>query len=119
MDVTFDRDMTLIQKGRKGTRTFVFPKTTGTVASCAFESVRSLEAVVMNEGLHALEDDSFSQTGLKKITVPSTLRKIGHGTFSCCRSLCSFNCPESSNLREIGKTVFSGAARGKSRFRPR
>ena len=81
----------------------------------AFSGCKCLRMAVLNEGLEVLgtdEDPSregywcgvFKLSALESVTLPSTLRKIGRGTFSYCNKLRRISLPE--GLERIGPECF-------------
>ena len=77
-----------------------------------FDRCTSLEEAVLPSDLKELPDGTFSNTGLKSITLPDGLEVIGKNAFSGATNLKSVTLPDS--LEVIGKNAFSGTANLKS-----
>jgi hypothetical protein len=58
--------------------------------------------------LQQIEVHAFAGTGLKSVTIPSSVEVIGDFCFSGCRSLREIIFEAGSRLRQIGDRVFSG-----------
>ena len=65
----------------------ICPSTLEIIGKGTFSFYKSLEEVVLNEGLKIIEDYVFIYTNIKSIVLPSTLKKIGNYVFSCCNNL--------------------------------
>ena len=62
--------------------------------SGAFADCKSIETVVIPEGVFVLDDQAFIDCPkLKNIKLPGTIEYIGHSAFSGCTSLTSVNIP--------------------------
>ena len=53
----------------------------------AFKGCSKLSGIVLNEGLLAIGDEAFADTGLKEITIPSTVTQMGASVFARCSKL--------------------------------
>ena len=60
----------------------------------------------LNEGLKELGDYALSLLSIESITIPSTVEKIGRGTFTSCKKLKSVTFNEGA-LKEIGSVAFN------------
>ena len=97
-----DRGVSAVVRVAARTKTMTFPGTTREARNSAFsgvyEELRALRSVVLNEGLEALggcsDGDSdprygvFTDTQLRQVALPATLRQLGDRVFSHCRRLC-------------------------------
>ena len=91
--IEYDRDLSRIARATKNARTIIFPHTIREAACGAFGDT-SLRSAVLNEGLEVLgvcrraynywNSGVFRRTLVKHITLPSTLRVLGDGTFYDC-----------------------------------
>ena len=99
-----------------GIRTVVFPDMVNTIRQGAFNKIGSLRSAVLNEGLKALGTDEyksdgkgylgvFQESGLRRVRLPSTLKKIEYKVFAACKCLECVGLPE--KLEHIGKWCFS------------
>jgi len=70
-----------------------------------FCGIATLESINVPEGVKELNGTFRDCEGLKNITLPSTLLKIGDRTFEGCRALETFTVPNS--VRELGNEVFN------------
>ena len=118
-ETKFDRSMSQLARGAEGTRTITFPSTVREVEYDAFEDNWSLRSAVLNEGLEILEgyrDENgyyigvFSNSGLQRVTLPSTLKVMTSGIFNRCGRLKRVLLTEGSKLEQIGPDCFSGTA---------
>ena len=101
--VEFSRDMTKIFGASDGIRQESF---------CDF---KFLQSVILNEGLEVLGTDEyrpdgkeysgvFQESGLTRVKLPSTLKRIEYRAFTACESLKYIDLPES--LEYIGERCF-------------
>ena len=112
----FDRDMSVVAREIDKVRTIRFPNSVREIRYGAFEKNGQLRAVVLNEGLEVLgwsEDDQrcgvFSETGIRQVTLPSTLRVLGARAFSRCGELRRVAFAEGIAIAEIRAGCFSGS----------
>ena len=91
------------------------PLSARTIAQAAFAECKSLKTAKLNEGLEALGTDEYDNEGkpyygvfekssVKRVKLPSTLRRIEYGAFENCKSLKSICLPD--ELEYIGKYCF-------------
>lgn len=94
----FGRTMKDIFEGSDSVSTMIFPSMVRTIWQDSFYGVKSLRSVVLNEGLETLGTDEckldrdkcfgvFEKSGLKRVRLPSTLRRINRNTLCCCKSM--------------------------------
>ena len=58
-----------------------------TLERFAFSSCERLGALLLNEGLETIGEDCFHMSGLRELTVPSTVGSIEKGAFADCQLL--------------------------------
>ena len=96
-------------------RTMIFPNTVRIVFQAAFNNIRILRSVILNEGLEVLgygecKPDGtlyagvFEGCGLTRVWLPCTLRKIGYNVFKGCERLKGIWLPK--GLEYIGQEAF-------------
>ena len=84
----------------------VLPKTIKTIEKDAFDRLRSLVEIKLNEGLESIGENAFyGCEALESITFPSTLKSIGEWAFCECKLLTEIVLPE--GFEELGKFSFS------------
>lgn len=116
--VEFSGHMRTLFGGSDGVRTLILPKMVRAVQQGAFYQVESLRSVLLNEGLETLGDDryqrdrrmsfgAFQESGLRRMRLPSTLKRIAHRAFMDCKALRTVSFP--TGLEHLGKSCFSGA----------
>ena len=66
--------------------------------------------IVLPEGISAIGDGVFNYQGITSVYIPSSVTKIGLGSFRGCRSLNSVTFAENSTLQRVGVYAFSDAA---------
>ena len=96
-------------------RTVTFPGMVRRVRQASFRDTGLLRSAVLNEGLEALGTDecqndepcpgTFQNSGLKRVKLPSTLRRIQHKAFMGCKSLRNVRLPD--GLEQLGMQCFS------------
>ncbi|MBR1667051.1 MAG: leucine-rich repeat protein [Bacteroidaceae bacterium] len=94
-EVNFAQGLETIEEhafaGCKKLQSIVFPSTLKTIGGCAFYLCSSLSEVQFAEGLTILGYESFSQTPLTSVTLPSTLQSI-YSSFENCEKLTTVTC---------------------------
>lgn len=116
--IEYDRAMTEISGCSNKTRTVIFPPGIRTLGQNAFLMASSLRQAILNEGLEVLGTDeyahteqlrfgTFSESGIEKIRLPSTLKVIEACAFYDCKKLKSIQLPE--GLVKIEKKCFFGS----------
>ena len=114
--VEYSRNMETVFGGSDGIRTMTFPNMVRAIRQGSFYEVKSLRAVVLNEGLEVLGteeydlDDEinygvFEDSGLNRVQLPSTLKRIEYCAFFDCKNLKNIRLPE--NLEYIGRGCFA------------
>ncbi len=79
-------------------------ETIETIGTSAFQGCTSLETVTLPASLKTLGTSAFEESGLKSITIPAYVTKIGNRAFHSCYDLASVTMPDS--LTEIGDRAF-------------
>ena len=109
--VEYDRGMETVFGGSDDIRTMTFPNTVRTIRQSSFHEAKSLRSVVLNEGLevlgtreHTKEDARdfgvFQESGLERVRLPSTLRRIEHRAFMFCGGLETVDLPDGLECME-------------------
>ena len=116
----FDRNVSLVTWGAKGAKTIIFSNTVGEVQDGAFANA-VLRSAILNEGLETLGKHQsyccngvFSNTRLRRVTLPSTLRVLGSNAFERCVNLREAMFEKNSVLKKIGENAFRNCSRLKS-----
>ena len=89
----------MAMKATAGIKAMTFPNTTRKIRDIFFyDKSGELQSVVLNEGLEVLgwhlrnycvsSIGVFTDTSIRRITLPSTLKKLRYCTFSYCQNLC-------------------------------
>ena len=87
----------------------VFPEGTKIVGR-AFYGCKSLEKVVLPEGVTEIESSAFANcSALKEINIPQSLTLLGDSAFAGCQALTSVSLPD--GLKTLGKGVFRDCVR--------
>ncbi len=68
--------------------------------------------VTLPEGVTEIASRAFERCDIEKITLPSSLRAVGHGAFWYCESLCETLFPDT--VETVGEGLFVGCAALKS-----
>ena len=74
---------------------FTVDKKVRTIVEYAFYGNKKLSKVTFKKGLKTIENYAFSGSGIKKLRLPASLKKIGEFTFSSCEKLKSVYIPTS------------------------
>ena len=78
------------------------------IAEDAFYQCTNLEAVEIPEGVVGIGAWAFSETNLKKVSIPASVKTIGREAFCCCRNLTEVELL--NGVKEIGKAAFAETA---------
>ena len=117
--MAFGRNMSTVFDDPDDVRTIILPKMVRTVRQGSFCKVQQLRVAVLNEGLEILRTDeyqpdgkwysgAFQERGLRRVRLPSTLKRIEYITFRDCKRLGSIDLPE--KLEYIGIGCFQKSA---------
>lgn len=88
-----------------GLECYSVPKACGVIGGRAFDSVESLRAVELPEGVRRIGRLSFAKTSITSISLPSTVVSIGEKAFYHCSSLKDVHLRE--GIRSIGPEAFA------------
>lgn len=119
-------------EGCKNLQEVVCPSTLRVIGEYAFARCEALEGIALNEGLERICRYAFAESGMKKLTIPSTCTSIGDGICRRCSqlsyvdmSLCAIetlsrlameDCPElrqaklPGSLKSIESRAFGGCS---------
>lgn len=75
-------------------------------ASSPFRNCTALTDVTFEDGRTELPDTLLRGSGIRQLTVPQTVTKIGYSAFSGCTQLTAITLP--AGLRELGSEAFKG-----------
>ena len=64
----------------------VFPSTLKAIPNC-FSSWKHLKEIAIPEGIISIAEHAFFDTGIREVSLPSTIDKIGSGAFALCEDL--------------------------------
>lgn len=73
--------------------------------SVNFGSFRSLEEIVLPEGMKEISDNAFERSKLKSITLPQSVERIGKSAFNHCYKLESVTIP--GNVKVLSENLFT------------
>ena len=79
------------------------------VESSAFNGKKSLQSIILPEGITFIDKSAFSNSGLEAITLPESLEGIGQSVFSGTQ-LKEITIP--ANVRALGTSAFEGSDAG-------
>lgn len=104
-DAMMSRGATEVATGSLA-RTYSLPPTVLKVCSNAFAERKQLQSVRLNEGLVTLEERCFTNTGIRRLVFPSSVRDIGSSAFMQCESLQLVDLG-ASGLKSLGADAFA------------
>ena len=79
---------------------------TGELKSCAFQTCKTLETVVLSSALTSIKDHVFTDcVNLKKVNIPDCVETIEYEAFDGCTKLWDVTLP--SDLQSIGMSAFA------------
>ena len=73
-----------------------------------FSGCENLREVNLSEGMDAIKAGAFENTGIKQLTVPSGVTRMGGKAFMNCTKLTMVRIPNDSKLKEISGGCFYG-----------
>ncbi len=79
-------------------------KSVKTIGNSAFHESYKLKSVKLPNGLKSIQAEAFWLSGLRKVTIPGTVEKMGDGVFQSCRKLKEVI--YASGNRKTGKYTF-------------
>ena len=65
------------------------------IEDSTFEGCRTLESVIIPQGVKYLGEYAFLNSGLKRVVLPAGLEEISYGAFKDCYNLLEINLPSS------------------------
>lgn len=80
----------------------------GTILDKQFQNIVSLQIINLSEVDTIGESAFFNCSGIKRVTVPPTVTRIGDRAFAYCTSLISFVFEEGSLITNVGNYLFEG-----------
>jgi hypothetical protein len=80
------------------------------IGNDAFRWCASLESVTFEAGsaLREIGENTFGESGLKSIVIPTSVEVIGNRAFQKCEWLASVTFEAESNMRAVGDSAFEG-----------
>ena len=88
----------------KKVSSYTVPDTVKSIDCYAFANNRYLKKVVLNEGIRDIGWDTFKNSNIETVNIPSTVTETGYGCFSGCRKLKSID--NKASLSEIEDNMF-------------
>ena len=82
------------------------PGTIKEIPEWCFSGMKSLEKVILEEGLTKIGTRAFALTGITEIIIPSTVTSIEYEAFLSCEKLTKVSLPK--NIKELEFSTFSG-----------
>lgn len=79
-----------------------------TISAKTFIGMRDLKEAVFEEGLTTIKEYAFCNTGLQKVSLPTTISFLGYGVFAGCCDLTEINIPRNAPLPLIPSSFASG-----------
>ena len=70
-----------------GCKNTVIPSSVTVIGYKAFSQARTLNSIVIPEGVTTVDEYALVGSGIESLTLPSSLTKIGHAAFNGCESL--------------------------------
>lgn len=108
--VLFNKDKTALMQYPIGKEdaAYTVPDTVTSILGGAFCYAESLTDITLPDFLTTIEEEAFSGTKIKSITIPDTVTKINSWTFGECEDLTSVIIPDS--VTEIGSYAFENCS---------
>ena len=69
-----------------------------TIEAYAFKGCSALQSVDFPDGLERIEEGAFYNCGLKKVSLPTTLKFLGADSFASCEELASLTIPDETKI---------------------
>ena len=89
-------------------RTYTVPLTAKGINKLAIDDQKRLESVRFCDGLLMLNNGCFSGAGIRRLTLPSSVRSIGIDAFCSCASLRFADLSTASGLARLDDRTFYG-----------
>jgi hypothetical protein len=87
----------------------VLPESVTSIGYSAFENCNKLSSINIPSGVTRIEDRTFSETALSKITIPKGVTYIGIKSFWMCKNLTTIHIPSGASY--IGDVAFNNCAK--------
>lgn len=107
-DYVYDGDVTIPQAVGLSGKTYLVTA----IGENAFKSATNLESVTLPEGLIIIGNQAFYQSGVKTVSLPSTLSSMGTSAFRECTNLQGIVLPDA--LKDIKEYAFYGCTNMKT-----
>lgn len=99
-DYAYDGDVTIPQAVGLSGKTYLVTA----IGENAFKSTANLESVTLPEGLTSIGNQAFYQSGVKTVSLPSTLNSMGTRAFCECKNLTGIELPDA--LTDVNEYAF-------------
>lgn len=103
-DYAYEGDVTIPQAVGLSGKTYLVTD----IGENAFKSTTTLESVTLPEGLIIIGKQAFYQSGVKTVSLPSTLSSLGASAFRECKNLQGIVLPDA--LKDIAEYSFYGCS---------
>lgn len=103
-DYAYDGDVTIPQAVGLSGKTYLVTD----IGENAFKSTTTLESVTLPEGLIIIGKQAFYQSGVKTVSLPSTLSSLGASAFRECKNLQGIVLPDA--LKDVAEYSFYGCS---------
>jgi hypothetical protein len=103
-DYAYDGDVTIPQAVGLSGKTYLVTA----IGENAFKSATNLESVTLPEGLAIIGNEAFYKSGVKTVSLPSTLSSMGASAFRECVNLQGIVLPDA--LKDIAEYSFCGCS---------
>lgn len=110
-DVIYNKDMTtlILYAPKKEDTSFSVHATVKTIDAYAFQ-YSGLKAVTLPDGLEKIGYGAFISSSIESIKIPASVTNLGTLVFSKCKSLTSVVFEDSITIKEIPDSAFSSAS---------
>ena len=110
-DVIYNKDMTtlILYAPKKEDTSFSVHATVKTIDAYAFQ-YSGLKAVTLPDGLEKIGYGAFISSSIESIKIPASVTNLGTLVFSKCKSLTSVVFEDSITIKEISDSAFSSAS---------
>lgn len=103
-DYAYDGDVTIPQAVGLSGKTYLVTA----IGENAFKSATNLESVTLPEGLIIIGNEAFRSSGVKTVSLPSTLSSLGASAFRECKNLQGIVLPDA--LKDVAEYSFYGCS---------
>ena len=80
------------------------PGETSVIGKEAFRECTSLSTITLNEGLQTIEDNALRETAIRRLALPSTVRKVGKKIAEKCSQLQRIECHSITPPELVGES---------------